>query len=154
MNRRQLLATTGAVASFGLCAGIVAGVPGCTPAPAAETASASVAAAIDAHRAAVRHDDGLYDSNGKPLHSVEVLEASDRAIAATFAVLLAAPCRSAQDAAEKARHILAGSVGLRAEGWSDEFLILIFPDGADLFDAEGPFIAFMRSLVPQTELRG
>ena len=36
MNRRQLLATTGAVASLGLCAGIVAGVPGCAPAPAAE----------------------------------------------------------------------------------------------------------------------
>lgn len=36
MNRRQLLATTSAVASIGLCAGIVAGAPGCTPAPAAE----------------------------------------------------------------------------------------------------------------------
>ncbi|WP_427026575.1 hypothetical protein ACP4J4_20370 (plasmid) [Aureimonas ureilytica] len=36
MNRRQLLATTGAVASLALCAGIVAGAPGCTPAPAAE----------------------------------------------------------------------------------------------------------------------
>lgn len=36
MNRRQLLAATGAVTSLSLCASIVAGAPGCTRAPAAE----------------------------------------------------------------------------------------------------------------------
>lgn len=50
MNRRQLLSTTDAVASLSLCAGIVAGVPGCTPAPAAEPISPGLAFAIDQHR--------------------------------------------------------------------------------------------------------
>lgn len=53
MNRRQILTTTGAVASLGLCAGIVARAPGCTPAPAAEPISAGLAFAIAQHRAAL-----------------------------------------------------------------------------------------------------
>ncbi len=52
MNRRQILTTTGAVASLSLCAAIVAGAPGCTPAPAAEPISAGLAFAIERHRAA------------------------------------------------------------------------------------------------------
>lgn len=52
MNRRQLLATTGAVASLGLCAGIITGAPGCTPAPAAELpASPTMADMIDRAKA-------------------------------------------------------------------------------------------------------
>ncbi|WP_119538147.1 hypothetical protein [Aureimonas flava] len=53
VSRRQFLTTTGAVASLGLCAGIVAGVPGCTPAPAAEPINADLAFAIERHRAAL-----------------------------------------------------------------------------------------------------
>lgn len=63
MNRRQILTTTGAVASLGLCAGIVVGVPGCTPAPAAEAypiadlADAYVAVNVRLNRSNLVEDD-------------------------------------------------------------------------------------------------
>lgn len=88
MNRRELLTTTGAVASLSLCAAIVAGAPGCTPAPAAEPISADLAFAIERHRAALAD----MEASGR------VQEACERAMQ----VLETPDTRSAFDAAEDA----------------------------------------------------
>lgn len=158
MNRRDLLTSTGAGMALGFCAAVVVAAPGCAPveAPAAERDVSPLATAIEAHRAAVQHDEGLYDANGNPLEDLDALDASDEAMAAAFLAVAAAPCRSMQEAAAKVRYILAGPVGIRCDDWREEYLdALTGPDGANTFDPNGPLVAFLRSLLPvDTDMAG
>lgn len=148
MNRREAFRIIGAGAlTGGIAAGAVAAV---VPASAASPISADLAAAIEAHRAAVRHDESLYGGDAKPLVSLDALDASDEALAEAFLSVAAVPCRSMQDVADKVRYILAGPGELRGDArWSDEHLsALTGPDGADINAPDGPLSTFLRSLLP------
>lgn len=146
MNRREALRTLAAGSAAGaLAAGAVIAA---TPAPATEIITGTLADAIEAHRATIRRDETLYGDDCAPLADAATLEASDAAIGKAFAVMVAVPCLTSQDAAAKASYILAGSIGLREHGAAHEFLDLLIPEGMDSTDPNGPLVALLRSLSP------
>lgn len=145
MNRREFLPIVGAGAALGLVAGITAAPSACA---APSNVSPALAAAIEAHSASIRHDETLYGDDCNPIVDAATLEASDAAIAAAFLALMAVPCLTTADASAKAAYVLGGSVQLRTLGGTEEFLNLLIPDNAWMFDPAGPLVTLLRSLAP------
>lgn len=148
MNRRELLPIASVGAALGLVAGIVSAPAACAAPAARSDVSPALAAAIEAHRATIRHDETLYGPDCEPVVDEATLAASDAAIGKAFLALMSVPCLTTADSTAKAAHVLGGSIGLREFGWADEFMDALIPDGADSTAPAGPLVSFLRSLAP------
>lgn len=148
MNRREALSTIGRGGALGALAATAVVAVQCQPteAPAAALNPALIAA-IEAHRDTIRHDEALYGADCTPIVDQAGLDASDENIGRTFLAAMAVPCITRADVVAKVAHIMAGSVGLRENGWDDEFLhLLTGGENGETHDPENPLVALLRSL--------
>ena len=148
MNRREALSTLSRGAALGALAGTAVVAVSCQPieAPAAELNPALVAA-IEAHRATIRDDEALYDADCTPVVDQAALDASDENIGRAFLAAMAVPCITRADVAAKVSYIMAGSIGIRENGWDDEFQhLLTGGENGETHDPNGPLVAFLRSM--------
>lgn len=107
------------------------------------SAPLNVRAAIEAHRATVLKDEGLFTFDGTPLASDEEINASGEAVKDAWNQLMSTPCQSGTDVSAKIHYVLNGSIGSR-----DHLLFeLTGADGVPMHHPENCLPVFLRSLL-------